>query len=180
MKPASAVAGVFKAILISTLLMIIVGSVWNIYIIFETQKKIEAVGDSMKAELSKNNSILYESIDDFGEQLKAIDATSVGAYVFKNIEIVKKDSNGADLPIVIVENVGADQPVKLSIPDENTYYGKVQGEYGEFVTIRLNYDINVSILSYNKAEKGLTDIRERTSTANTSFDYTTPCLRYMK
>ena len=59
MRPASMVLPVFKVIIISTLLMAIVGTGVNVYLMFNYQQQIDAVAETMKSEIAKNNCILY-------------------------------------------------------------------------------------------------------------------------
>lgn len=78
------VANVFKAILISVLLMAFVGTAANIYMAFNTIGRIDAVAEAMKSELSRNNAFLAESFDinstsmNYTKQLTDIMNTSFG------------------------------------------------------------------------------------------------------
>ena len=183
------VAVVFKVIIISTLLMATVATAVNIGIAFSTKDKVDSLASIMKTELSKNNVILLDSLDEYSKQLAAIGASSGNIYVLDSVEIVTKDESGTEHIVTIIDghpddtsNLNGFNVIgKPDIADafkastkESEYYTKCTGNYGEFVTLRLNYRISYVFRLWGAEH------HRKIMTSDVSFDYTVPCLRYMK
>ena len=185
------VATVFKVIFISTFLMFTIATAVNISVAFSTKDKVDSLALIMKTELSKNNVILYDSLDEYAKQLAEIGASSGNIYVLESVDIVKKDSSGTEHIIPIIDGqmdksttvvdgsstmtvIGKPKRIgTASDADESKYYTDCTGNYGEFVTLRLNYRISFVFRLWGQDHAGA-------MISNSSFDYTVPCLRYMK
>lgn len=183
MRPANTVATVFKVLVISLFLMIVTSFAASMYTIFSTKQKIDAVGNSMKTELSKNNVLLYESLwasdsgNDYGpflSQLDAIEEATRGSitnestgkpnksYVLVSIEVldykdgVAVDSKAKTLMTNTVTSFSSDSKYEKgsSCSSSADYYKALTGKYGEFKVLRFNYAIGYNVFLPNGVNSG--------------------------
>lgn len=179
---AQTVANVFKIVICSILLMCVCATSVNLYIVFATNSKVNAVGQSMQTELSRNNSILYSSMTEFAKELEAIDNKSKGVYRLSKIEFVN-DSTATPTSVILYENTAAKDSetstLQALFTDEASYLSSgCMGNYGEFRTIRLTYELNFEIFAWGNG--GTVAVKPIALKSNYVVDFKTPCLRYMK
>lgn len=201
---ASTVATVFKVLILSVLLMCAFSVGTNLYIIFSTTSQIDSIGSAMKSELAKNNMLLYESVygqdgtgGEFAKQLMNVtggqsrsDRTTASqetagqnitnAYYLKRVDIYDPTSNTRHT-LFKVEDDGS---ISTTYTSSDLYYSDTifQGNYGDFRTIEVTYDVVLDwVLPGMKEQgKGVTNVQHRAKAVEQTFSYTTPCLRYLK
>ena len=213
------IGNVFKAVLLSFLVMAIVGTAVSVYMAFNTLGKIDAVAEAMKSELSRNNSFLEESFSttesgmNYTKQLTEIMNTSFGdpsdnkgkQFILKRVLVVPStelnDPSGTwqtnnNYVLLDTHLSGTTYGDVLDsnnlIPMDNfdvTMTESQGGNYGDFMTIIMEWDVNVTIFStasMDEVRNGNDDgdktiaIHKGVITAPLTLRYTVPCLRYMK
>ena len=210
------IGNVFKAVLMSILMMAIIGTAVSVYMAFNTIGKIDAVAEAMKSELSRNNSFLEESFaknakgTNYTEQLTEIMNTSYGdpsnnkgkQFVLKQILVVPStvDVNALSpedkQKYVLLDThlsgttYGSELDGSGRIKEDGfTVNASQGGNYGDFMTIIMEWDVNVTIFStasMDEVRTGSNDgdktiaIHKGVITAPLTLKYTVPCLRYMK
>lgn len=216
------VGNVFKAVLLSFLMMAIVGTAVNLYMAFNTIGKIDAVAEAMKSELSRNNSFLDASFEvntakgsmNYTKQLTEIMNTSYGdpssnsgkQFILKRVLVVPSTElsnpssdweTNTNYVLLDTELTGTNYASALDtatncIPMDKKWVNMTTsqgGDYGEFMTIIMEWDVNVTIFStasMDEISTGTDDgdksiaIHKGVITAPLTLRYTVPCLRYMK
>lgn len=197
MKPANLVATVFKVIILNVVILTVVAFAFNMWRIFDTQKRVDSIGNSMAAEIARNNTLMFETVEKFSDQLVDIEKRSGGRFQLKSVAI---QGDGVNVqPVEIITSGGQHgsdaEYVFTYAGEEEAFYNMTQGKYGDFITVQLNYDVYIPLAAPRKFVEGdyegghaiKTEFSENETTIATftihsdqTFEYTTPCLRYIK
>lgn len=188
MNPSNVVATVFKVVIISVLLMVIVGCAVNLFIVFDIQSKIDVIGSNMSTELSLNNAILYESRQPFLTQLNSITAIPEGetrGFGRNGVRYTLRDITVKKVTNVSGESVGSAVPLVsggelVNYEESDDYYSVAQGEYGDFMILTLTYGISYDFFTYTTGGNTIGVNTVEMPVTDMAFEYVVPCLRYNK
>lgn len=176
----NSIAFVLKVLFSTVLLATAIIFVGSAVVIFYAYGQVKTVGENMQAEVSRNNTLYtYSYVSDngttadlagFAKQLYEIAERTNGVYKFNGIVITNADGTKSELLTLTYDDDGA---------YEVRYTEDAVGEYGDFRTIELYYDITWTFMIPRGTNAD--SMQWVSNTAEGShFDFVAPCLRYLK
>lgn len=171
---------VAKILIFTALLALVLSVAGTCIVVFGTYTRIKSVGEVMQMELTRNNTLYehsYYTMDSttgkpvstgFAAQLQQIANNSHNCFVFKGINVVNNDGT----PVQVLRVLNTDTGEITCTKDD-------VGCYGDFRKIQLVFDIKTTVMfpqgvSYNQLIEHITTIED------VAFEFTAPCLRYLK